>query len=68
MFHFYAPRKRQKIFGFLMLSGSIQMEHWANCNAKEVTHLNYIVTQSWRCYLYLLWALFDLPSRMMGQQ
>ena len=42
MFHFYAPRKRQKIFGFLMLSGSIQMEHWANCNAKEVTHLNYM--------------------------
>ena len=28
MFHFYAPRKRQKITGFLMFSGCIEMEQW----------------------------------------
>ena len=29
MFHFYTPRKREKTFGFLTVSGVIEMEHWA---------------------------------------
>ena len=28
-FHFYNPWKRQKTLGFLMFSGCIEMEHWA---------------------------------------
>ena len=28
MFHFYTPRKHQKISGFLMFSGDIEVEHW----------------------------------------
>ena len=28
-FHFYTPRKRHKIFGFLAFSGGIEMEHCA---------------------------------------
>ena len=26
MFHFYAPRKRQKTFGFLIFSGDVEIE------------------------------------------
>ena len=28
MFHLYTPWKHQKMYGFLMFSGSIEVEHW----------------------------------------
>ena len=31
MSHFHTPRKRQKIFGSLKFSGSIEIEHWLKC-------------------------------------
>ena len=29
MSYFYNPWKRQKTFGFLTVSGGVEMEHWA---------------------------------------
>ena len=29
VFHFHNPCKRQETFGFLTISGGIEMEHWA---------------------------------------
>ena len=37
MSHFYIPRKRQKTFGFLTFSGSIEMWHWTKMGSAFVT-------------------------------
>ena len=37
MSHFYIPRKRQKTFGFLTFSGSIEMWHWTKMGLAFVT-------------------------------
>ena len=28
MFHFFTPENAKKIFGFLTISGGVEMEHW----------------------------------------
>ena len=34
MFHFYAPWKLQKTFGFLTFSGGIEIKHWTKMDYK----------------------------------
>ena len=56
MFQFYTPWKHQKISGYLLFSGGIEVEYWAENALKQKQKLNFSTpfSNAPKCYFCVM--------------